>query len=97
MNREGPSILRPRFDSLCGYNLERTPSFCKFNLGSPKSCLGRRGPRGPTTFVLAHECPYTPSNAVEVTFRNWAALFPDTEVSDDPGGGWIVLFTKQHE
>ena len=94
---ERPAILRLRFDSLCSHNQEREPSFCKFNSGSPRSYLGRRSLRGRTTFLPAHEFPYAPSDVVEVTFRNWVTLPPDTDVSDDSEDGWIALFTEQQE
>lgn len=57
---ECPAILRLRFDSLRRHNQEHTPLFCKFNSGSPRSYLGRHSPRGPATFLPAHECPYAP-------------------------------------
>ena len=94
---ERPAILRLRFDSLRRHNQEHIPLFCKFNSGSPRSYPGRRSPRGPATFLPAHECPYVPSAVVEVTFLDWVTLPPDTEVSADLEDGWDALFTEQQE
>lgn len=89
---ERPAILRVRFGSLREHNPGSTPLFCKFNSGAPRRYQGRPSPRGPRTFLPAHDCPYTPGSVVEVTFLENVKLPPDTEVSDRPDGGWQPLY-----
>lgn len=45
------------------------PRFSRYNSGSPRWSNGRPSPRGPDTFLTAHEFDGTPSSVVEVTFR----------------------------
>ena len=92
---ESPAIIRVPFDSLRGHNPGRTPLFCKFNSGAPRRYQGRPSPRGPRTFLPAHDCPYTPGSVVEVTFLEHVALPPDTEVSNRLNGVWGPLYADQ--
>lgn len=48
--------------------------FCRFNSGSPRCTGGRGAPRGPRTFLPAHECPFSPGAVKEVTFREFVRL-----------------------
>jgi len=91
---ENPVLLRVRFESLRSHNQEHTPLFCKFNSDSPRCYHGRRSPRGPATFLPAQACPYGAGSVVEVTFLYWVTLPPDTEVSNNLGGGWRAQFNE---
>jgi hypothetical protein len=78
----GRTLLRVGFQELLQANSGTSPYFCRFNSGAPRTVQGRRSPRGPDTFLLAHEWPYSPSHIVEVSFIRSVSLPPTTDLWD---------------
>ncbi len=89
---EGPAILRVRLRALVEANPGRTPLFCRYNSGSPRTTGGRKCPRGPLTFLPCTEFPDDHRKVVEVTFEEVVALPAEaTEVLLDAEAGWRRL------
>jgi len=88
---EHPVVLRARFADMVAANTEAEPLFCKYNSGSPRCSYGSPSPRGLQTFVPAERAFYSPSNVVEVVFRDRVALPNSTEQADSYGGPWQAL------
>lgn len=65
---EGCQVLVVNTRDLLEANRELSPSFCRYNSGSPRCAGGRGSPRGPSTFLPAHDFVGTPSTVVEVVF-----------------------------
>jgi hypothetical protein len=84
------TILRIGFEELLLANPGTSPYFCKFNSGAPRTRAGRKSPRGPDTFLMAHEWPYTSSQVVEVSFIGSIFLPESTEVWEG-AQGWKRL------
>jgi hypothetical protein len=90
-SREDPIVLRMDFQSLLYANPAANPLFCRYNSGSPRCSNGKKIPRGPNTFVSAHNFIEVPSKVVEVTFETQIVLPPNTEYGTRPAGPWRLL------
>ncbi len=95
---EGPVILRIRLRDLVEANPGRTPLFCRYNSGSPRTTGGRKSPRGPRTFLPCGQFPDDHRRVVEVTFEELVGLPAEaTEVWLDAEAGWRRLSTHGSE
>jgi hypothetical protein len=63
-------------DTEAVFSMNGHPLFCKYNSGSPRCNNGDKSPRGPDTFQRHNLFRGTPSNVVEVTFKN-EMMLPD--------------------
>lgn len=86
---EKPALIRVKTCELLEAN-GSAAEFCRYNSGSPRYSGGRPSPRGPNTFVSAVRFTGSPSNVVELVFRERAALPASLEVGTDPAGPWCV-------
>lgn len=66
---ENPAILRVRLRDLLTANKDRTPLFCRYNSGSPRTTQAKKSPRGPDTFLPCDKFPLSLNRVVEVTFE----------------------------
>lgn len=89
---ENPSILRVSTQALFGTNLDVSPTFCRYNSGSPRCSKGVGSPRGAKTFVVASEADFTPNKVVEVTYSDRVTLPDVVEFSNSVSGPWRSLF-----
>jgi hypothetical protein len=87
-------ILRCFFRSLILENVASEPLFSGYNSGSPRCWNGKKSPRGPDTFLKAHDFKRSPSEVVEVVFDGQIVLPADTELGDSTLGCWEPLFNK---
>lgn len=85
---ENPVVLRVSFREVLGCNSDTTPSFCKFNSGSPRCSGGLGSLRCRDTFMSADRATFPPSGVVEVTFLNRVNLPSDMLVAAAPDGPW---------
>ncbi len=84
-----PVILRIRTSDAFAVN--SPPEFCKYNSGSPRCSGGRKGPRGPNTFLRREACPFTSGKVVEVTFRAQMKLPNAVEIAESYAGPWADI------
>jgi uncharacterized protein DUF7002 len=87
---EEPALIRVKTSALLEANDQSAAEFCPYNSGSPRYSGGRPSPRGPNTFVSAASFNWSPSNVVELVFRERATLPASLEVGTDPAGPWCV-------
>jgi hypothetical protein len=80
------AVLRVDLWGLLKSNPDILPYFCKFNSGGPRSIPGRRSPRGPDTFILAHEWSHPASRVAEVSFVGPVSLPNTTELWEEKHG-----------
>jgi hypothetical protein len=87
---EKPAIVRVATAAIISANPARTPEFCRYNSGSPRSSNGVRSPRTAKTFVEGREAAFGAAQVVEVTFCDQAVLPQEVEVGSSPRGPWRV-------
>jgi hypothetical protein len=85
---EQPLLLRVGLYQLMLANSDIEPLFCRFNSGAPRVVGGRKSPRGSETFQRAEAFDGTPSQVVEVVFRDSLVLPTSTQVSTSYSGPW---------
>jgi len=91
-SEEAPIILRVRLRDLLAANPDRTPLFCQYNSGSPRTTRGRKSPRGPRTFLPCGQFPLGQRKVVEVTFEELVSLPARiTEARLDWNAEWYPL------
>jgi hypothetical protein len=93
---ERPVLIRVGFRALVNANESATLLLCRFNSGAPRTIppLGRRSPRGSTTYVPAEEFDGTAKDVKEVVFRD-NLILPQTETAaaDSYEGPWRKLWS----
>lgn len=87
---ERPVLIRVRTSELLDANSESSVEFCRYNSGSPRYSGGRPSPRGPDTFVSAASFDGSPSNVVELVFRDGAMLPGTLRVGTNSTGPWYT-------
>jgi hypothetical protein len=80
---DNQTVLRIPFRELLQTNPNASTYFCKFNSGGPRTFAGRRSPRGPNTFLLAHKWPYAAWQVAEVSFDKSLSLPEQSEFLDE--------------
>jgi hypothetical protein len=90
--KEHPLLLRVPTQSLLAVNPDVTLLFCPFNSGAPRTVGGRKSPRGPGTFLPAHQFQKPPSGVVEVVVNGPVRLPRDAAKAHKYNGSWTVLF-----
>ena len=85
---EAPVLIRVKTSELLDGNGASAAEFCRYNSGSPRYSGGRPSPRGPDTFVSAASFHWSPSNVIELVFRESATLPSSLEFATKPIGPW---------
>lgn len=88
---EKPLVLRIPLLDLVAENRPSRPLLCRFNSGSPRCSGGKKSPRTPNTFEAIGLFKGTPSQVVEIVYRDEAKLPPSTQVGSGLRGGWQQL------
>jgi len=86
-----PVILRVQSMTLIGANPSVEPTYCYYNSGSPRCSRGNKSPRGPDTFLCAHQFSRRASQVVEVTFKGEITMPPGVQFGYQPSGPWQSL------
>jgi hypothetical protein len=86
------ALLRLSIQDLLSTNQESTLYLSRFNTGAARRFSGRRSPRGPDTFIVASEWPYSPSRVAEVSFAGAVDLPSTVEFQAAGTKNWRALF-----
>ncbi len=84
-------VLRVSFDDVTKTHV---PQFTNCNSGATRMQNGQRVRRGLTTFRASHNCPFRPTDVIEVTFVGEVLLPASTEWSNTLGGKFNPLFER---
>lgn len=87
-------VVRVKYSVLLSTNAGAIPHFASCNSGSPRYSDGQPAARDLQVHRRARGFDRTPSQVVEVAFRDTLVLPADTEIAHDVTGPWKPLFNK---